>query len=97
LKYSGADAGAQAFLSDNIDRAAQKFLEVHEEPSKVQEAAAGFQVNQNIDIAQSIGIAPGSRAEEADVKGTVPGREAEYVGAFLANKIRCVHENIVCG
>jgi hypothetical protein len=96
LKYSGADTWAQAFLSDNIDRAAQKFLEVHEEPPKVQEAAAGFQVNQNIDIAQSIGIAPGGRAEEADVMGAVPGREAEDVGAFLVYQIRFIHANIVC-
>jgi hypothetical protein len=64
---------------------------------QVQEAAAGFEINQDIDIAHRIGFPPDSRTEKADVAGAVPGSKAENIGALANYQVSLCHKSIVCG
>ena len=48
-----------------IDLAAKQLLEIHLQPSQIDERAPGLELNQEIDVACRTGIAAGYRAEDA--------------------------------
>jgi len=58
-----SDPGAQTSLRYHVDPALQQILQVHEQATQIQDAAARIKFNQEIDIACGSGLTTGGRAK----------------------------------
>lgn len=55
----------------DVDLAVQMLLQVHQQASEVEQASTGLQLDQEIDVARGIRLAPHHRAEDPEVTGTI--------------------------
>ncbi len=56
---------------------AEEVLEIHQETTEIEKAAALFQIYQEIDVTPFIGVASRDGSEDADVTGSTAGGDAE--------------------
>ena len=67
------NAGRSAALVTPLMRA-QLCLEISQQPARIDRAAAGCQVDQQVEVAGRIGLATRDRAENAHIARTAPRR-----------------------
>jgi hypothetical protein len=81
LKHSIPDSRSQASLGDDIDFRLERRLQVDQQAAEIEQAAAGFQVHEKINVAVGIALAARHRAKDANVSRPAPGRYAENLVA----------------
>jgi hypothetical protein len=87
VEHAVADAGSQTAGGDDVDRAAEQVRQVHDQAAEVQQAAAWLQVDEEIDVAGGIRLAPGHGTEHADVVRTMPPGNLEDLLATAGDLI----------
>jgi hypothetical protein len=61
----------------DLDRTPEDVFELQVETGEVEEAAARFHVDQQVDIASAASLAPSNRPEDTQVRGAVPRRRRQ--------------------
>ena len=72
-----ANAIAEPPLCYEVDASAQELLEVNQEATKIEEASAGLEIHQQVNVAVGVGVAACGRTEDADVACPSCGSGAE--------------------
>ena len=85
----------QAPLSNDFDRCAEEGAELIDEVDLVEERAAGFELDEEIDVAGRRRFTSGDRPEDPDrLRATAP-RDLEHLGSPFPQRLECHHESIV--
>jgi hypothetical protein len=87
VEHALEHAGPQTAGGDDVDRAAEQVRQVHDQAAEVQQAAAGLQVDEEVNVAGGIRLATGHGTEHADVVRTVPLGELQDLLAAAGDLI----------
>ena len=79
-----AQIGAERGIGDNMDVAAKQILQILLDGDEVEEAAAGLEREQQVELAAGVRLTAGRRAEDAD--GPSPALSHEPSGASEPNR-----------
>lgn len=69
----------------------QEILHVHEQTTKIEQAAPGFHIDKKIYVAVRSGFPTRNRAEDAEIPRTMPGRDTEKFIAFFLQYFVDIH------
>lgn len=64
-------------LGHHINRAPEQLLEFHHESAEIEKAAAGLQIDEEVNVAVGASFAAGDRAKDADVPRPVSRRNSQ--------------------
>ena len=83
-EHTSADAAFEPAFRYNIDTVPEELLEVHDESLHIQQASAGFHLDEKIDVAARLRFAASNRSENANVLRAVLVRNHYAAPAFWA-------------
>jgi hypothetical protein len=81
----------QGFLSNHLYSRAKCLFQLHLEAADIEQTAAGFHIDENVDVARCVCLTPGNRSENADVTGAVARSNPKYFFTLRGPKLRDVH------
>jgi hypothetical protein len=91
-----ANLGAQPFLRDHVNAASQQGPQVHQQPTKVEQAPPRLEIDEKVDIAFSVGLAARNSPENADVARTVSLRELQDFASVSGCQLGVIHGDYIC-
>jgi len=78
------DPRAESPLGDDVDVALKEVLEIHEQTTKIHQAAAGLQIDKEIYVTHFCCIAASNRAEDPHPRGASSARDFDDLVASFA-------------
>ncbi len=88
-QYLGTHALTQTHRGHDVDRATEEILQIHQEPTEVEQAPANFHVHQEVDVAPHPCVPASDRPEHPYPVGSVATCQQHYrfaVHAQLAQR-----------
>ena len=90
-----SDSRTQSAFRDDVDVAVQQILKIHQESTEVEQAAIGFEVDEEVHVARLCRFASGDRAEDTNPRRTTGASDLDDLAAPCAQlgQRRCGHEH----
>ena len=72
---------------DEIDLASEQFAQIHQQPTEVEQIAAGVEVDEDIDIAIFAIVAARDRSEHSNIPGAMPLGHFQNGGLLVVTQV----------
>ena len=95
-KDAVADVGVKAGGFHQINGRGQQVTKVRLQPPEIEQIAAGFEVDQEVDIAAGAALPPGNRSENPHVRGAMKPGERQNRGSLFELERFERHQLLLC-